>query len=217
MPRLFEVRLKEIYLEENGYWEVDANVLGFTLLYPREAVPGVATTRTIKLPDRERVDFPARKLKEGSPYEELLFREVVRREAPLLIEVTAVYKADWIAKAFVKAIGVLGGTVVKTIPAGDGVLAVLGSSVGSIFDQLTPKDKPYVIGRGLIVLQESMADGLQTIPLSVPKDVKLWKAPPPQKSMGTAPPAGQEIRLPKGEHNGTVTVQITSYAAENAA
>lgn len=214
MARLFEVRLREVYLEENGYWENDVNVLGFTLLYPREGVPAVATTRSVKALDNERFDFPSRKLKEGSPYEELLFREVVRREAPLVVDITAVYKADWLSKAIVKAVGAVVGVAVKAIPATDVGLAFLGSSAGSIFEQIAPKDKTYIIGRGAVVLQEGMSDGTQVVNLTVPKDVKLWKAPPPSTSLGTAPPAGKEIRLPKGEHNGTVTLAINSYEVD---
>jgi hypothetical protein len=67
MPTLFEVRLQEIHVEENGYWEDEVNSLGFTLLYPREGVPAVATTRTARLPDKERLDFAATMLQAGRP------------------------------------------------------------------------------------------------------------------------------------------------------
>jgi hypothetical protein len=114
-----------------------------------------------------------------------------------VVEITAVHKADWVSKAFAKAIGAIGGVVVKAIPAGDAALAFLGSSVGSVFEQLTPKDKTYIIGRGTLALQERMADGLQTINLTVPRDVKLWKAEPPRSNMGTAPPAGRKFGCPR--------------------
>lgn len=150
----------------------------------------------------------------GSPYEELLFREVVRREAPLIVEISAVYKADWVRKALAKAIGSVAGAAAAALPVGGVGLAFLGSSVGSVFDQIAPGDKIYLIGRGVLTLQEGMADGPQTVDLVVPNDVKLWKAPPPATSMGTAPPTAEELRLPKGRPNGTVTLGVRSFLVD---
>lgn len=213
MAKLAQVRLKNVAITDNGYWEDRENVIAFTLLYPREGTPTVSTVRKAKLAAGQLLDFSAEMKKQGQPYNDLLFRETIRVESPLVVEISAVYSADWFGKVLTKALGAATGVAAGLLPVGKIGAAFLGSSVGSLFDQITPKgdDRVRVIAKGYRLLSPGMDPGEVKVDLTVPDDVTLWKAPPPPTSMGTAPPQGQERTLKKNDPNGAVTLSVELF------
>jgi len=208
MPKLVQVRLKAVTVKENGYWEDHENVIAFTLVYPREGAPAVSTARKVKLSSGERLDFAAELRQRGQPYGDLLFRETVRAESPLVVEISAVYGADWLGKLLSKALGAAAGAAAGLLSVGPIGLAFLGSSAGSLFERLGSQDEVHVIAKGYALLSPGMSAGDVTVDLTVPEDVTLWKAAPPPTSIGTKPPEDQQKRLRKNAPNGSVTVSV---------
>ena len=208
MAKLVQVRLKAVTVKENGYWEDQENIVAFTLVYPREGAPAVCAVRRVKLTSGERLDFAAELRRRGQPYDDLLFRETVRAESPLVVEISAVYSADWLGKLLSKALGAAAGAAAGLLPVGTVGLAFLGSSTGALFERLGSQEKVHVIAKGFALLSPGMAAGDVTVDLSVPEDVTLWKAAPPPTSMGTKPPEDQQKTLRKNAPNGSVTVSV---------
>ena len=89
MTMLLQVRLKDITIVDNGYWQDQQNVLAFTLIYPREGVPSVSTARTAMPAPGQRYDYRATVAAAGEPYTALLFRETIRAETALIVEISA--------------------------------------------------------------------------------------------------------------------------------
>src|ERR1051325_5750695 len=133
MAKLVQVRLKAVTVKENGYWEDQENVIAVTLVYPREGTPAVCTTRRVKLTSGERLDFAAEMRQRGKPYDDLLFRETLRAESPLVVEISAVYSADWLGKLLSKAVGAAAGAAAGLVSIRPPGLAVFGSSSGPLF------------------------------------------------------------------------------------
>ena len=165
-------------------------------------------TLIIASADGSKLDFAAEVRQRGQPYDDLLFRETVRAESPLVVEISAVYSADWLGKLLSKALGAAAGAAAGLLPVGTVGLAFLGSSTGALFERLGSQEKVHVIAKGFALLSPGMAAGDVTVDLSVPEDVTLWKAAPPPTSMGTKPPEDQQKTLRKNAPNGSVTVSV---------
>ena len=208
MAKLVQVRLKAVTVKENGYWEDQENIIAFTLVYPREGTPAVSTARRVRLASGERLDFAAETRRRGQPYDDLLFRETLRAESPLVVEISAVYSADWLGKLLSKALGAAAGAAAGLVSIGPLGLAFLGSSAGSLFERLGTQDEVHVIAKGYALLSPGMTAGDVTVDLTVPEDVTLWKAAPPPTSMGTKPPEDQQKTLRKNAPNGSATLSV---------
>ncbi len=185
MPTLFEVKLKSITVNENGYIEEKGLTLfEASLLYPKDGVPLVQAVTTLNLKDGEEYDVAAEHnkaigscLQEGVLKKELLFKQVVHGASLLEINLGAKEKTNDIEKILLKLLGVGAVAAIGTISGvGAIVTAVAGSATGTLFSQLEPKDDIKNIGKAFFEIDENTRDDIYSINLYVPKKIKITKA-----------------------------------------
>jgi hypothetical protein len=184
MPTLFEVKLKSIKVNENGFIEEKGlNLFEASLIYPKDAVPLVQAVTTLNLKDGEEYDIAAEYnkaigscLQEGGLKKELLFKQVIQDTSLLEINLGAKEKANEVEKILSKLLGVGAVAAIGTISGvGAVITAVAGSATGSLFSQLEPKDDIKNIGKGFFLIDKDTRDGVYSIDLYVPEKIKITK------------------------------------------
>ena len=204
MATLFQFKLKEVLVMENGEFEegIDgANSLSATLYYPKEGVPALTSIRSMSLKDSVPYDYTEEDYKK-----QLVFKEEIKGDTMFEVEISAIDKATKFEKLIVKLLGVAAGAAIGTVTGiGAVVTAVASSASESIFEMAEPSDKIHVIGRGARLINEDTPNGEFIIQLAVPKDITL--------SFKRKNDAGDieyvRATLSKGKNNAQVKFDIT--------
>ncbi len=173
MSFIVQVLLKSVKIIENGKVEdvEGINGLSASLFYPKSGVPSVESVRTLRLRDRETLDFT------DKPFiERLLFKQEIEGNTFLMVKISAIEKVTKFERAIHKLFGVVAIAAVGTI-TGIGVVltAFVKSITSSVFEQSEPKDAITIIGEGAMPIDPGTPEGEFVVQLSVPKDISLKK------------------------------------------
>ena len=203
MPeKVFQFKIKSITVEENGRIkekEKGANVIEAKLYYPKEGLPAVTTLCSVSLEDKKPRDFS------NEPYEkQILFKQSFQGDSVLKINVSAEVKLSSLDKALLKMLGAAAKATVGTI-TGIGLIATAAvtSITESIFTFSDKKSK--IIGTGSLPIDENLKEGVQEIPIVVPKEVEIVKL---EKDRVTRRTLIKKMPLPKGMPNGKILIEI---------
>jgi hypothetical protein len=202
VPTVFEIKLKEVLVIENGTLHDDegVNLISCSLLYPREGVPMLVSARSLTLEDNTPFDYTKREF-----HEQLLFKESIRDSAMLLIELSSIAQPS----LFEKLLGeILGGAVKAAIGLAAGlgpiVTGALTVAASPVLESARQDEKVTTIGRGIFPIREEAPDGDLPITLEVPDEITLTKTALNDK--------GDVVRvskkLPGGFVNGRATVSL---------
>lgn len=172
MSYLLQIQLKQILVIENGKVEKDIeglNGLSVSLFYPMSGISSLESLRTLKLKDKEAMEFDTRPVTE-----KLLFKQEIQGSTILQVKLTAVEKVDKFEKA---AISIIGKVALAAVGAVTGVGAVVTAAatglVGSIFDESKLKDTIRIIGEGAMPITKDTPEGDFVVQLTVPEEIKL--------------------------------------------
>lgn len=172
MADIFQITLKDVRVIENGQIKEDVvgvNSLAATLYYPSENKPAIMTVRSLELKENESLDYTKEDFKK-----QLVFKEIIRGDSVLEVEITAIDKASKFEKAIRKLLGVAAGGLAGAIPGvGTIVTAVATSATESVFELADPKDKITTIGKGVRGIDENTPEGDFVINLAVPEEITL--------------------------------------------
>ena len=127
------------------------------------------TVRSLELKENESLDYTKEDFKK-----QLVFKEIIRGDSVLEVEITAIDKASKFEKAIRKLVGVAAGGLADAIPnVGTIVTAVTTSATESVFELADPKDKITTIGKGVRGIDENTPEGDFVINLAVPEEITL--------------------------------------------
>lgn len=175
MSYLLQIQLKQVIVIENGKVEKDIkglNGLSASLYYPKSGVPTLESVRTLRLKDREPLEFKLRPISE-----KLLFKQEIQGDTMLQVKITAIEKVDKFEKAALKIIGKVAVAAVGAITGVGAVLTATATGlVGSIFDEAELKDTINIIGEGVMPITEDTPEGDVIVQLAVPNEIKLQQA-----------------------------------------
>ncbi|WP_162054668.1 hypothetical protein [Pontibacter pamirensis] len=201
MAYLLQIQLKSVLVIENGKVEnvEGVNGLSATLFYPKSGVPSVETVRTLKLKDKEPLDFSNKSFSD-----KLLFKQEIEGDTLLQVKLSAVEKVSKFEKVVVKLLGVAAVAAVGAITGVGAVFtAVAKSATGSIFEQADPKDTINIIGEGEMPLTKDTPEGDFVVQLSVPQDITLSQTKVEGDKKITT-----KIKLDKGFSNAMIVFEL---------
>ncbi len=204
MSTLFQIRLKSVLVKENGKIEEDekgVNALAATLYYPKEGVPAVSSTRELKLEDDKELNY----FKEP-PQKQLLFKEIVKGNSTLEVEISAIEKVTKFQKIIWKVMTAGATAAVGAAVGGMAafVSGIINTSTESLFELAEPNDKISVIGRGSMPIDENTPEGDFVVQLSVPKELTLFQ----RKLNDRGEFVDVKMKIPKGYSNAMVVFDI---------
>lgn len=235
MGQTFEIKLKEITVQENGFYETDlskaSNFLEALLFYPRPGEPSVRSILELKLEDGERfepqessrrVDLPdyldprereiaLQQLEFEVERKRLLFRHELEGECSFELNISAVEKVNKVQNVLLDILKTASVAALGTIPGlGSVVTAVVTSSTESIFNQVVRREgKIKSIGRGILKLDSQINNEEREVELIVPDDIRIMPRIKWNRDGTLAEGVRNPVLLNRGKRNGTVTVEIT--------
>ncbi len=238
MGQTFEIKLKEITVKENGFYETDlskaSNFLEALLIYPRPGEPSVRSILELKLEDEERyapqekasqVQLPdsldprdqeisLRQSEFEVETKRLLFRHELQGECYLELNISAVEKASKVQNVILDILKTVSVTTLETIPGiGSVVKAAVTPSTDSIFNQiLRREDSIRSIGRGILKLDSQGDSEERVVDLIVPSDLRIIPGIRWHHDGTLAEEVRNTVLLSRGKINGTVTVEINRIA-----
>lgn len=166
---IIQIEITEIELFKRGPAddEEDVNLFKFALSYPCYGIPGLETTKTIKINE----EIPS---SWGSDFDEaILFKTEIIGKSKLSVEVASVDKDSASDKFFKKLFNSVFGAVLKVWTGGFGSLYVgaITQSIGtSLTDLGDDEDDIDIIGKGAVTVDSS--DLLDTTEIMLPLNVK---------------------------------------------
>lgn len=194
----------------------DINTLTVTLFYPRSGVPAITTVKSLKLVDKQTIDFVNGTNPEtGAPYglpDRTVFREEVLGGAfHLAAFLTAIDKPSKLDEFM----ALLFGTVFKGLweAAGAGatnlILAGVVSAVGAahVGSFKREKDPIYCIGKGERQLDLASFEGPLDLSLEVPEDIAREGFS--RVTGGKKPQLTELVKLKKSAKNGSLGLALT--------
>lgn len=199
-------------IDENGEeLSKGSNKILVTLHNVEKPLKSIISTRDAEFEDGNEYVFSEQYDEE--PYLSTTFRGEVYESSYIEVEVTSVVKATKAAKVIYKLLNGISESAIEMLPGGEIVTSVTKVISSSLFEILKPEDKIQVIGRGVEKIDLNKLNGEITIPLIVPKMVKMTKVTyearvAQQKRKDRAIRKLHQLSLNEGVKNGFITLTI---------
>jgi len=182
MGRKLKVEVKELYVEENGFFEDKkdemANCLAAEWHFPKIGVPSVQSILNLKLKDQlcyfiipentvqelfpeaigDKLEALKRQFEWDMENQRILFKQEIEGDSFLELNVSAVYKTDKFDKILMDVLGIAAKGAFNLIPwVGSVGKEIGGKVVDSLFEGWKPDDKKLKsIGKCIIKVSENI-------------------------------------------------------------